>query len=1652
MAEFLRTFTSGRMNKDLDERLLPNGEYRDALNLDLSSSEGSDIGSLQLLKGNLELKNSSYNTSTQSLIEWNASTYISEYTNAFCVGSIADDTNDKIYWIVGSDDYNCIAEYDLKTKVTVPVLVEDKSISNFLNFSESYLVTGINLLQGYLIWTDNQTEPKQISIEKFKAGTNDFVTQTAFSDGVLSFVMAEKDTTVASIGPLYAPELGLYNTLRSRPVDSSFSYNLAGIPGTPPTGDNVLSIAPDTIITVSLDSPAEYQAGDRVLAYATIPNSGGGNLVVYANFIVTTEYEDSSGGYNYDFQFKSIGSGGEQQSNFVLDQLQLWEVELVGEKTLFEKKFVTYAYRYVYDNNQISPFSPFSKVAFLPQRYDFESYTGYNKGMLNDLKKVDVFFGKDLPLNASKVEVLFKETHNTTVYTVKSINRSDLGDTNQKTTITVSPDEPNYLSVSYVTIAGNNIVTSLAPGATGVFYHTENSLITSVPTFPLTTTIENTGYGLEITSEIVRGAVETNQLLRPWDNVPKKALAQEVIGNRIVYGNYTQNYTVDDTFTFDTTRTMLNEEPFSSSYQVQEPYPTIKSLRTYQFGIVFKDKYGRETPVFSNEKAVVGSTIENSDGKFFLTAGMNGISPRNADGSEMFEYFKFFIKDPTLPYYNAVADQMYLSPDGYSAWVSFPSSEVNKFEVGDHIILKKTHGETTAVQTSDNRYKVLAIETEPPADISFRYDILHADNHGFSAAFPYEGTATELVYGNTPVEGSNVFSIAKGSSSPFTNDNGTQRGNYVRFIKDGVFSQYYRIDELEQVSGSWLFTVFPKFGSDVNFLYATPGDEQSLLNLPITTEISERAKIETYEEFKGRFFARLESNSTLTSSFLGTSSFTEGAAATFNNQPANWYNGRLDTAGRIQGAIGVGFPTSDTILGNVNTNNQSYNDGWYFTGGGMGPSAGFVDDEGYSNIDAPWTFGGLSDRSESIGGQPVEDLAIWGDGGSDNRFSDITGNKSFKGNSNALGYYRGRPTDLQGGDSGRVKAGLNMRAPSSGKPWDVHIGRRIDGQFDLTGGFRGIAKNLVAGTKIRFSNHDTEYTIVESGYQTGWMTSFWGLLFDKRLQHPVNAYAMYNIINYNDRPAGTYDPLPYTQTLFEVQGQQYLPIDRTDPENPTGRIDIEMIVLVQATGDRRVDENPAIFETEPDESLDLNLYYEASDAIPISQYSETHRLPWFNSFGFANGVESNRIRDDFNAFEIGKGAKVSTVLDEPYEEEVRSNGFIFSQIFNSTAGINRLNQFIQALPITKELNPIYGSIQKLYSRDTDLITLCEDKCFRVLANKDALYNADGNTNITGNTNVLGQAVPYVGEFGISTNPESFAFFGFRAYFADKSRGSVMRLSRDGLTEISNVGLADFFADNLKLNNRIIGTYDEDSQLYNLSLNTLSAEWQEKLAEGIVDRTDCDDDLDIGDPKVTETTVSFAEGTKGWESRKSFIPEAGVSINNNYYTFKNGLLWIHAENETYNNFYGVQYFSTMTTIFNDGPTVVKGFKALDYVGSRPRNYVYSTGNGVNYSIAQVVAGNLTPTGQSVPANKEGWYAQAIVTDMQEGHIKEFITKENKNFNYIKGLETFFNSDCDTNVSTSEFSVQGIGRATTITGEVDQQSYKVRIFIDNTCYIP
>ena len=101
--------------------------------------------------------------------------------------------------------------------------------------------------------------------------------------------------------------------------------------------------------------------------------------------------------------------------------------------------------------------------------------------------------------------------------------------------------------------------------------------------------------------------------------------------------------------------------------------------------------------------------------------------------------------------------------------------------------------------------------------------------------------------------------------------------------------------------------------------------------------------------------------------------------------------------------------------------------------------------------------------------------------------------------------------------------------------------------------------------------------------------------------------------------------------------------------------------------------------------------------------------------------------------------------------------------------------------------------------------------------KDILYNADGNPQLLATDKVLGTAEPFRGNYGISKNPESFASESFRAYFTDKQRGAVLRLSMDGLTPISDAGMHDYFRDNLKDGGRLHGSYDAYKEDYNLSI-------------------------------------------------------------------------------------------------------------------------------------------------------------------------------------------------------------------------------------------
>lgn len=103
--------------------------------------------------------------------------------------------------------------------------------------------------------------------------------------------------------------------------------------------------------------------------------------------------------------------------------------------------------------------------------------------------------------------------------------------------------------------------------------------------------------------------------------------------------------------------------------------------------------------------------------------------------------------------------------------------------------------------------------------------------------------------------------------------------------------------------------------------------------------------------------------------------------------------------------------------------------------------------------------------------------------------------------------------------------------------------------------------------------------------------------------------------------------------------------------------------------------------------------------------------------------------------------------------------------------------------------------------------------------------------------------------------------------------------------------------------------------------------------------------------MAQYTISFSEKNKGWLSFFSYVPDWFIRLGNNFYTVKNGQLWIHhdSENPVMNNFYGVQYNTSIKTVFNDAASDDKAFKTLVLESNQKWNAQLAT-NYTNSSIA------------------------------------------------------------------------------------------------------
>tara|TARA_R110000737_G_scaffold319920_2_gene331299 strand:+ start:1145 stop:2653 length:1509 start_codon:yes stop_codon:yes gene_type:complete len=325
-------------------------------------------------------------------------------------------------------------------------------------------------------------------------------------------------------------------------------------------------------------------------------------------------------------------------------------------------------------------------------------------------------------------------------------------------------------------------------------------------------------------------------------------------------------------------------------------------------------------------------------------------------------------------------------------------------------------------------------------------------------------------------------------------------------------------------------------------------------------------------------------------------------------------------------------------------------------------------------------------------------------------------------------------------------------------------------------------------------------------------------------------------------------------------------------------------------------------------------------------------------------IEESRIRGGYNNTSVGYGARAYLVEEEP-NSSVRINAMIYSGIFNSTTGVNNTNVFSVGDDITKAVDPSNGSIQKLYAQDNNLIVFQENKVSQSLIDKDAIFSAEGGAITTSGKIVIGQNQSYAGNFGISRNPESFAVYGTRIYFTDKDRNAVLRLANNGLTEISNYGMVDFFRDEFStLDNasfgkgRAYGTFDIYTKQYVVSLQQNSA-----------------------NPNATFKTLSFDEAVTGWTSFYSYKPYFSTSLKNFYYTFNSGRMYVHNSAAVPRaQFYGVNYKASVKFIFNPSVSLQKNFQTINYEGDNgwQVDSILSDFTGVGGPNLAGLAGDLT----------------------------------------------------------------------------------------------
>jgi len=635
MPEIKNNFLKGRMNQDSDSRILQAGEYREAINLMISRSEGSTVGEFENLLGNTSI----------SLLGSNNEAVIGHYVNeaANKVYLFATDYNN-VNGDRNTSGENYIYELDLFAPYTKKVLVT----GGFLNFNQSFPITGVNLVEDLLFWTDNLNQPRKINITLANPAnapvpthyiTEDHISVAKYApcepiylidrvlarfDGAVnnSANIIVDDATGVEIGDLITP----YDAyIDSTPEWSSFIYvikidgdNLVlskaitvadgikviferttatqkteinmsngysgAVNGAPPSTTSFKIVYPSTEIEYDGNTTARYSDMlPRLGDFITGPSKTiADNLTVVA---AAANYNGS--GVEWTITTSAV-HGFVDTDSVTISANPNYDSSWKGDPIFLEDKFIRFSYRFKFEDNEYSLMAPFTQPVFIPKQY-----SEFGGGQFPEAIDMDNAYKSTIVAwfenNIQNIILKIPMPESTAALNMTNLLITDVD-------ILYKESDANAVKV-LDTIDLINFPTGTLPFME--FYDGIHGTNTNVYY-----------YSYDYNSSKPYKTLPSNQTVRVYDKVPVKALSQEIIGNRIVYGNYIDKHTSPAPLNFSAE--IATKKPYYNNI-TQSPYQTLKQSRTYQVGIILVDRYGRQSDVilsaYDDVAGQQGSTI-----------------------------------------------------------------------------------------------------------------------------------------------------------------------------------------------------------------------------------------------------------------------------------------------------------------------------------------------------------------------------------------------------------------------------------------------------------------------------------------------------------------------------------------------------------------------------------------------------------------------------------------------------------------------------------------------------------------------------------------------------------------------------------------------------------------------------------------------------------------------------------------------------------------------------------------------------------------------------------------------------------------------------------------------------------------------------------